>query len=45
MLKIVLIIGCVLILVGMIGLDIFISRDLEKPSKKKKTDDDSDNEE
>lgn len=39
MLKTVLIIACILILVGMLGLDFFISHDLEKGSKK----DDSNN--
>ena len=33
MLKIVLIIVCVLIFVGMLGLDFFISKDMKRPAK------------
>ncbi|MBQ8962095.1 MAG: hypothetical protein IJ071_12935 [Ruminococcus sp.] len=44
MIKTILIIGCILLLLGLIGLDMFISRDLNRPPKKKGSDDKTDDE-
>ena len=41
MIKIVLIILCVLLFIGMLGLDCFISKDIKRSSKDKKIDNNS----
>ena len=40
MFKIVMVVLCVLLLIGMLAIDFFISRDMNRPAKKKDEEDD-----